>query len=145
MGSGAWRAQMQSILPFPMGGLWLQPQLWREDFEILGSFECHFLQIAHYKKTAGAMAKKESRLHRWQSDLWLDCLQVWLTWSQWPCLWIKQVVDLLHDFVVTWYSVVCVAWCNFTESAYVLSSWGMQSYRTFKILYIVVHLKHIPW
>jgi hypothetical protein len=114
-------------------------------------------------------------LHRWQSDLWLDRLQIWLTRSQWPCLWIKQVVDLLHDFVVTcfffkrnfavgiahyeyhdiyiqlvrivfmWYSVVCVASCDCTESAYVLLRWGIKSYRTSKILYVVVHLKNIPW
>jgi hypothetical protein len=39
MGSGAQRARMQSIIPFPMGGLWLKSQLWHEDFKILGSLE----------------------------------------------------------------------------------------------------------
>jgi hypothetical protein len=82
MGSGAQRAQMQTILPFPMGGLWLKSHSWHEDFGILGTFEHWFLQTAYNKKTSGAAAKQESRVPRFQSDLSLDQLQPWSTRSQ---------------------------------------------------------------
>jgi hypothetical protein len=142
---GSWRARMQSILPFPMGGLWLKSHLWRVDFEILGTFEHCFLQTAYNEKTSGAAAKWESRMHRCWSDLSLDWLQVWSTRSQWPCLQIKQVMDPLHDLHLSWYFLVHIASCNCTDSTNVILSWGLQSYTTTEILYFGIQLKHIPW